>query len=51
MSQVSKDIQDKQERAGYDPGFAISLSEVFRHTLHHWPWIAVSLFVCLGVAT
>lgn len=28
----------------------IKLKEVFDATLRHWPWIVVSLFVCIGIA-
>lgn len=33
------------------PAAAVPLSDIFFMTLRHWPWILLSLAVCLGLAT
>ena len=28
----------------------VPLSDIFFMTVHHWPWILLSVFICVGVA-
>lgn len=40
-----KKTRNKAEQSGTVP-----LSDIFFMTLHHWPWILLSVFICVGVA-
>lgn len=47
----NKQYTDMDELEQEERKQAVSLADVFFITLRHWPWIIVSVFVCLGLAT
>lgn len=47
----NKQFADIDEFEQEERKSAVSLSDVFYTTLRHWPWIILSVFICLGLAT
>lgn len=46
MAEVNN-IQSKKKSVATG---AVPLSDIIYRTLHHWPWVLLSLFVCVGTA-
>lgn len=48
MAEVKGSI--KRARGNAAQAGTIPLSDIFFMTLHHWPWILLSVFICVGAA-
>lgn len=43
-------IQTPKKKRTSDANGSVPLSDIFFMTLHHWPWILLSIVICVGVA-
>ena len=39
-----------EARKSVNAGNAVPLTDILYRTLHHWPWVLLSLVVCVGAA-
>ena len=45
----NKEITEKVKKASVQNS-SVPLTDIFFMTIHHWPWIILSVFICVGVA-
>lgn len=48
MAEINESV-NKNKRRNNASG-AVPLSDIFFMALHHWPWILLSVFICVGMA-